>query len=324
MSLIKLKTRHWKENRYLKSKQEIMSKPYQTTNLLAVIGSWAFKIIILGFFGLLILFPFYFMITQALTNTQFQIKGEVLLFPKRFEAGTPVLNWQNFADAFNEGYLQSVVFTVSLTVVSILVRMFFSVTLGYAFALKNWKGKSAFFGFFISLMILPEIGLLTGQYKIVTALGWQTQNWLFITMIIPFAASVFFAWMYRNAFEAIPNSVKESSMLDGANGFVYFFKIAMPMVKSTTWTVAILTAFASWNSYVWPALLFDGIPTLWKPINLWVFETGKSSNAELQVVYRSIRMAGTILAILPMLIVYFILRKRIMNAIARNGNATKG
>lgn len=323
MSLTKLKTRHWRENRYLKSKQEIMSKPYKTTNVWALVGSWAFKILILGFFGLLIIFPFYFMITQALTSKLWQVKGQVLLFPKSFSGG-PVFDWKNFAEAFNEGYLQSIVFTISLTVVSILVRMFFSVTLGYAFALRNWKAKSGFFSFFISLMILPEIGLLTGQYKIVTALGWQSPNWLFITMIIPFAASVFFAWMYRNAFEAIPNSVKESSMLDGANGFVYFFKIAMPMVKSTTWTVAILTAFASWNSYVWPALLFDGTKTLWRPINLWVFQTGKSKDAEIQIVYRSISMAGTILAIAPMLIVYFILRKRIMNAIARNGNATKG
>ncbi len=323
MSLTKLKARHWVENRYLKSKQEIMSKPYQTTNVLALIGSWAFKILILGFFGLLILFPFYFMITQALTDKLWQIRGQVLLFPRSFDKGA-IFNWQNFTEAFSEGYLQSVIFTVSLTVVSILVRMFFSITLGYAFALKNWKGKAGFFWFFISLMIIPEIGLLSGQFKIVTALGWQTPNWLFITMIIPFAASVFFAWMYRNAFEAIPNSVKESSMLDGANGFVYFFKIAMPMVKSTTWTVAILTAFASWNSYVWPSLLFDSVDTLWKPINLWVFQTGKAANAEVQIVYRSIRMAGTILAILPMIIVYFILRKRIMNAIARNGNATKG
>ncbi|TPR54647.1 carbohydrate ABC transporter permease [Metamycoplasma neophronis] len=323
MLLTKLKTRHWRENRYLKSKQELMSKPYSTTSAWAAVGSWAFKIIILGFFGLLILFPFYFMITQSLTSIQWQIKNEVLLFPKSFEGGK-VFNWHNFTEAFDEGYAQAIIYTVSLTVVSILVRMFFSITLGYAFALNNWKGKSAFFGFFISLMIIPEIGLLTGQYTIVTALGWQTQNWLFITMVVPFAASIFFAWMYRNAFEAIPNSVKESSMLDGANGFVYFFKVAMPMVKSTTWTVAVLTAFASWNSYVWPSLLFNGVNTLWKPINLWVFETGKSKNAELQMVYRSIRMAGTILAILPMLIIYFILRKRIMNAIARNGNATKG
>ena len=129
--------------------------------------------------------------------------------------------------------------------------------------------------------------------------------------------------MYRNAFEAIPNSVRESAMLFGASGFKFFTLIALPMVKPTTWTVAILTAFASWNSYTWPlVVLGKNWKGAWTVMNIWLRDTGKDPIDDR--VYVSIRMAATILAILPMMIVYFVLRKRIMNAISRQGKATKG
>ncbi|AZG68373.1 carbohydrate ABC transporter permease [Mycoplasma struthionis] len=328
MSLEKLKARHWKEQQFLKAKQEVMSKPYSSTSAAAKLAGWAFKIFVLVFFALIIIFPFYFMISQSLTNRELTILASntpAVLFPRATATDPTVFHFDNYRAALVSGYLQSVVFTIGVTSLSILVRLFFSLTLGYALSLNNWKGKAGFFAFFLSLMILPEIALLVGQYIVVVRMGWQQKEWLWFALIAPFTASIFFAYMYKNAFEAIPNSVKESSMLDGANGFKYFVKIALPMVSSTTWTVAILTAFASWNSYTWPALLMSGsAKEVWKPMNLWVFDTGKDLNEEVPRVYGSIRMAGTILAILPMFIIYFVLRKRIMNAISRNGNATKG
>ncbi|QJG66237.1 carbohydrate ABC transporter permease [Mycoplasma phocoeninasale] len=325
MSLIKLKTRQSWENRYLKSKQELISKPYSSTGVASKAASWIFKIIVLGFFALLIIFPFYFMLTQSLTDKLWQTRQTTtILFPIPFTEGGKWFHWDNYRAALEQGYLQSLVFTLGITFFSILIRLFFSITLGYALSLKNWKGKGAFFAFFLSLLILPEVALLTGQYTVIVRMGWHSGALTIIALVIPFAASIFFSYMYKNAFEAIPNSVKESSMLDGAGGFRYFFNIALPMVKSTTWTVAILTAFASWNSYTWPALILAGSNSLWQPMNLWVFTTGKDPDADLQILYTSIRMAATVLAILPMLIIYFIFRRRIMDAISRNGNATKG
>ncbi|WP_373435018.1 carbohydrate ABC transporter permease [Metamycoplasma equirhinis] len=326
MLLTGLKIRNWQEKHYLNSKQELMSKPYSSTSLVPKILSMIFKVAVLGLFSLLIIFPFYFMISQSLTSIQWQSnKPDVtILFPRRFDENDKIFHFENIRKALEEGYMQSLLFTSSVTLVSILVRLFFSMTLGYALSIKNWKGKKTFFTIFLALMILPEIALLSGQYKVIVTLGWQTKSWLVLSLIIPFAASIFFSFMYKNAFEAIPNSVKESAMLDGASSFRYFINIALPMVKSTTWTVAILTAFASWNSYTWPSLLISDTNSLWRPMNLWVFSTGKDASAERDFVFVSIRMAATILAILPMFIAYFALRRRIMAAISRQGNATKG
>ncbi|BAP39653.1 carbohydrate ABC transporter permease [Metamycoplasma canadense] len=344
MLLTSLKLRHKREKSALKSKQELMSKPYTTTNVWGKLFSWSFKIIILTFFSFLVILPFYFMIEQSLvdprfyTDPGFKIAWWPFEYQKYLAAGKEFkgllgtsLHWSNFLTSIKEGYLESLVFTASYTAISVFVRLFFVVTLGYALSMKNWRGKNIFFGLLLSLMVIPEITLISLQYTLVSKAEWigAKNPLIIVAMIIPFATSIFNAYMYRNAFEAIPNSVKESSMLDGASGIKYFFNVAFPMVKATTWTVIILTALASWNSYTWPALLWDSAPGktagYYAPINLWLFTTGKYEVAEGQTqTILSVRMAATLLAIIPMIVVYFILRKRIMAAISRQGNATKG
>ncbi|PYF43127.1 carbohydrate ABC transporter permease [Metamycoplasma alkalescens] len=344
MLLTSLKQRYKREKSVLKSKQELMTKPYSTTNVWGKIFEWSFKITILTFFSFLILLPFYFMLEQALVDPRFyegqgfQIAWWPFDFDKFIAAnkefsgflGTKLF-FSNFKGAIQEGYLQSLLFTAGFATISVIVRLFFAITLGYALSMKNWMGKNVFFAILLSLIVIPEITLISLQYTLVSKAGWLgTKNPLIlIAMIVPFATSIFNAYMYRNSFEAIPNSVKESSMLDGASGVKYFFNIALPMVKATTWTVIILTAIASWNSYTWPALLWDSAPGptagYYAPINLWLFTTGRHEVAPGQIqIVLSVRMAATVLAVAPMIIVYFILRNKIMSAISRRGTATKG
>ncbi|MBN4089278.1 carbohydrate ABC transporter permease [Mycoplasma enhydrae] len=349
MLLIKLKNRQWREKLSLRSKQELMSKPYSTTNVLGKFLEWGFKISILTFFSILIILPFYFMIEQSLVDRRFyteEASSKIAWWPfdwksyedngKEFKFGLKTsFHFENIKDAFQKGYWQALIFTASYTTISVMVRLFFAITLGYALAMRKWRGKNAFFGFLLSLMVIPEITLITMQYTFVSKANWLNTNSpvIIVALIIPFATSIFNAYMYKNAFEAIPNSVKESSMLDGASGFKYFFNIALPMVKATTWTVVILTALSSWNSYTWPAVLWTSTPGetagYWSPINLWLFTTGRiqqktEDSSEVQKIVLSIRMAATVLAILPMMLIYLLLRKRIMAAISRQGNATKG
>ena len=169
--------------------------------------------------------------------------------------------------------------------------------------------------------MVPEVALLVGQYQIVVIFNFQTGYRVIIALILPFIASVFSAYMYRNAFEAIPFRTKEAAFVDGASNLKYFLKVAFPMVSPTTWTVAILTGFAAWNSYMWPALLLSGQDM--DVINTWLFKTGRSEGADSRIMM-NVRMAAAIIAIVPMFIVYFLFRSRIMKAISRQGSAIKG
>ncbi|WPB50619.1 carbohydrate ABC transporter permease [Metamycoplasma subdolum] len=310
-----------------------MVRPVETTRPISVILTWVFKIFVLVFFGILIMFPFYYMINQSLLDKYWQNdQNTLVLFPLKFPDKKGVdFHFENFRTAAQAGYLKAIVTTAGITALSVVLRIFFSITFGYAFSIKKWRFKQLSWGFFLALLVLPEVALMAGQYLVVVRLGWHV-DWKIspiriVTLTMPFAASVFSGFMYRNSFESIQGVVRQSSMLDGASAFAYFTKIAMPMVKATTWTVAILTALASWNSFSWPLLILSKQePGSWTVMNIWLMEVGKSkeSAGEVEIIYTSIRMAGTILGILPMFVVYFVLRKRIMNAISRQGNATKG
>ncbi len=271
------------------------------------------KVFALVFFGALVLFPFYYMIaTSLMTNSEATDTVTTHLAPEKPQ-------WGNFKSAFVDGYWMAILYSFLIASITIMVKLVITILLGYAFSIKKYKGKKIVWVFFLSLMMLPEVALLSGQYQMIVRLGWYYGTNILLGLFIPFVASVFSAVMFKNAFEAIPDRTKEAAMIDGAGSVGYFFKVALPMIKPTTLTVIILTAFASWNSYMWPALLLQGKDI--QTIPTWVFTTGKDSNGQLLI---PIRMAGTTLAIIPMLLVYFVFRGRIMKAISRQGSAIKG
>ncbi|QZE12226.1 carbohydrate ABC transporter permease [Mycoplasma sp. Ms02] len=315
-------------NRRLTKKQDRVGSQIETTKLYSKLLLLMFKIFVLVFFGIVVLFPFYYMISTSLfSNEQAEATNDIHLVPRDINTGKIQLYWENFNKAFQNGYFRALIFTAAVTALSVCGKTFFSMTFGYAFSLKKWRFKEAAWFFFLSLLVLPELALLSQQYIIVSRLGWagsENNFYILISLTIPFVASVFSGFMFRNAFEGISDSVKESAKIDGASELKFFVKIAVPMIKPTIWTVAILTAFASWNSYIWPSTIFAG-STEAPVLSVWLFNTGKDETLGTEArFFVNIRMAGAILVIMPLLVVYVVIRKRIMAAISRQGTATKG
>lgn len=307
-----------------KIKQEKMFEPIEHRSLKSSIFINIFKTIILIFFGIIVIFPFYFMISTALLSIQEVTGNSIPLSPNSPQ-------WSNFSNVITTGsYWIAIGITAFITFVSVLARLFFSMTLGYVFSLKNWRFKTAIWWFLLALLVLPESALLIGQYRIVVQLGWKASSWVLVSMFLPFVASTFSSFMYKNAFSSISDYTKEAAMIDGLGPVSFFFKLALPMVKTTTVTVIILTAFASWNSFTWPQLLLAGnefsselkdIQT----ITTWLFITGLDQNdPDAQRVFINLRMAGAILALLPMFITYILFRKRMIKVISRQTFSVKG
>ena len=250
--------------------------------------------------------------SSLMTNAEATDTKVTHLFPAKPQ-------WGNYLDAFKDGYWSAIMYSFGIVALTLVFKITVTILMGYAFSLKKYRGKKAIWYFFLSLMMLPEVALMSGQYQMIVKLGWQAGSGILLGLFVPFVASIFSAVMFKNAFESIPDRTKEAAMVDGATGLTYFLKIALPMIRPTTLTVIILTAFSSWNSYMWPALLLQGKDI--QTIPTWVFLTGRDANGDLIM---PIRMAGTVLAILPMLLVYFGFRGRIMKAISRQGSAIKG
>ncbi|QJG66921.1 carbohydrate ABC transporter permease [Mycoplasma phocoenae] len=310
----------------LNSKQSLMTKQVDTKSVWSSLLGFMFKMLVLVFFGLIIIFPFYYMIMTSLISNDLSLKeGELILYPSKVNGKGWEFHFENFKKALEEGYLQAVLFTAAVTSLSVVCKIFFSITFGYAFSLRKWKYKNLSWALFLSLLVLPEAALLAGQYKVVVTLGWHVGFYRLLSLTLPFVASVFSGYMFRTAFEAVPDSVKESAMIDGASELKFFITIAIPMVKGTIWTVGILTALAAWNSFLWPSLIIGPGDNSYPVMNVWLFTTGKdNSSSEISRVFRNIRMAAAILAIAPMFITYFLFRGRIMRTISRNNVASKG
>ncbi len=313
MLRLKLKIQQNFRRRNVKRNVEKVSSQVRTTSIAWILISNIMKASTLIFFGAIVLFPFYYMIaTSLMTNSEATDTVSTHLMPAKAQ-------WENFKTALAAGYWKSILFSFSIATITIVIKLIITVLMGYAFSMKKYKGKKLIWTFFLSLMMLPEVALLSGQYQMIVKLGWYYGANVLLGLFIPFVASVFSAVMFKNAFESIPDRTKEAAMVDGATEMSYFFRVALPMIQPTTLTIVILTAFSSWNSYMWPALLLQGKDI--QTIPTWVFTTGKDSNGDLII---PIRMAGTALAIAPMLIFYFVFRRKVMNSISKQGSAIKG
>ena len=311
----KLKLKLWFDKKRLQRLSNRTNKQVSSGGITFPIISFLFKSITLLFFSFLIIFPLFYMISTSLMTYQETLSTETKFVPK-----TP--QWNNFKVAMLEGYWQALLITLIVTATSIILKIFITMLMGYAFSLKNWRFKKIIWTIFLTLLMIPEVALLYGQYQVVVKFNLKVESQVIMALILPFITSLFSAFMFKNAFEAISFRTKKAAFIDGTSHIKYFIKIAIPTVSSTIWTVVILTGFIAWNSYIWPSLLLEG--TQYSVINTWLFKTGFDSSSGGSKVMMNIRLAAAIFAILPMFIVYFVFRSRIMKAISQQSFAIKG
>ncbi|WP_129687707.1 ABC transporter permease subunit [Mycoplasmopsis bovigenitalium] len=345
---IQRKLANWK----LKRKRDSVTQQVLDKSLATVLTKYFAKLILLTFFAMIIMIPFIYMILlSSMSNTQADAvkQGQSSIWPQEWHIAKNLASAANgsgesffppfnnpealakWLENFPQTYLFSFILTLANVLLSIVLKVFVTMLLGYGFSLKKWRGKELIWWFLMMLLVLPEVALLSGQQWVVFKLNniprpadkFSEFTYNLFIIAVPFVASIFNGLMYRNAFESIPNRIKEVAMIDGAVGAKYLFKIAIPMVQPTTLTIVILTTLASWNSYLWPSLIAG---TNYRVMSVWLFDVGKdhsSTTADDRVFY-NIKMAGAILVILPMFAFFLVARRKIMNAISRQGSTIKG
>ncbi|VEU76512.1 carbohydrate ABC transporter permease [Mycoplasmopsis columboralis] len=339
---LKLRANRYFVGKKLKRNQERVSSQVREKNLYSVILSSLLKLFVLCLFGVAVIFPFVFMILISFMNDTEagSLKTTFTLLPS-FKGGTSYVygegnvnldTWSavvanTYNKAISSGYWDSFILTTVNVFVSVFLKVFITSLMGYAFSLKTWRGKGLIWFLALALLVLPEVALLSGQYIVVLKTGLFKTFFLFVIAVAaPFSASIFNTVMYKNAFEAIPGRIKEVSLVDGASGAKYFFKIALPMVVPTTLTIVILTSLSSWNAYLWPSVISTIGDTKFEVISVWLFKAGlnpddPNSGANIAV---NVKLAASIIVILPMFIVYLFARKWIMRAVSRQGSTIKG
>ena len=253
--------------------------------------------------ALCMIFPFIWMLLSS-----FKTHGEIIQFPpKLFPSHFGLENYkQAFSMApFGKYFLNSVV----VMVLSVICTTTTSILGAFAFSKMKFPGKEIIFAILLSLMMIPfEMLIITNYTTIVKLKLYNTIP----ALVLPFVASIFYTYILRNFFDTISDSLYYSARIDGASNWMYLWRIMVPIAKPSLFTIILLNALSSWNSFMWPLYVTSDAASRTLPYGLQVFTTEAGSLQELL-------MAASTLVVLPMIILFIIARKYIVNGVSRGG-----
>ena len=264
---------------------------------------------LLAVWALVVLFPFYWMVLTSLKSFS-AYNNEYI--PKFFTA-EPTL--QNYRDAFTtvplgRYLLNTLLFTVATTGLMMLVI----VPAAYAFARLEFKGRNAVFALFLSLMMIPTELVIITNY--VTIVNWNMRN-TYLGLILPSVTSVFYIYLLKENFEAVPDELYKAAKVDGTSDLKYLLKVMLPICQPTVVTIVILKVIECWNSYVWPRLI------TYDP-QYYLVSNGIQEIRENGFGRENIpaMMAAVVVISVPLIVLFLVFRHKIMEGVSRGG--TKG
>ncbi len=263
----------------------------------------------LAFWGLIVLFPFYWML---LTSVKSYGSYNSEYIPAFFTLH-PTL--QNYKEAFTavplfSYFINTLIFTLVTTGLMLIITLLSA----FAFARLNFPGKNVIFLLFLSLMMIPNELVVITNYVTITNLNMRNS---YPGLILPSVASVFFIYLLKENFEQVPEEIYKAAKVDGTSDLKYLFKVLVPISRPTVITIIILKVIECWNSYVWPRLVTDN-PRYFLVSN-GIQEIRENGFGRENV---PAMMASVVAVSIPLIILFLIFHKRIMEGVSRGG--TKG
>lgn len=264
--------------------------------------------IFLVFIAIIILFPFFTMLTSSVKSlTEFN-RSVPTIIPTSWQ-------FENYVTAYKDGNLGRLfVNTVYVGIISTLLSLVITVLSAFAFARLEFKGKGVMFSFLLATMMIPgELFTITNYSTVVVTLQWKNT---FAALIIPFLVSVFYIYLLRQNFMQIPNELYLAAKVDGTSDMKYLLKVMVPLSMPTLISVTILKMMGAWNSYIWPRLVAND--DLHKLITNGLRGTAFVDPGS-GLTNFPVQMAAVAIVSAPLFIVFLFLRKYIMRGVSRSG-----
>ncbi|MCA9943754.1 MAG: carbohydrate ABC transporter permease [Anaerolineales bacterium] len=231
-----------------------------------------------------------------------------------FLPSTP--QWGNYIEAWQEADFSEFFFnSLQLALITVAGEVVFGVLAAYAFARMEFPGKNLLFGLFLATLTLPQAITWVPNFLTVSWLGKVTpvqwiDNWPALT--VPFMASAFGIFLLRQFFQQIPDELWDSAQIDGAGHLRYLLQIVVPLSKAPILILALFGFLGSWDSLAWPLLVTRSLE--WRPISY-----GLQSFLQEAGSFVHLQMAGAIITILPILVIYFFTQRQFIEAMTRSG-----
>ena len=262
--------------------------------------------------AVIVLFPFYWMVLTSVKNTAAYNNEKI----PEFITLAPTV--ENYGKAFTEVslgryFLNTLIFTVATTGLMMLII----VPAAFAFARLQFRGKNLLFALFLSLMMIPTELVIITNYVTIVNWGFNRGNLTYLGLILPSVTSVFYIYLLKENFEAIPDELYNAAKVDGTSDMKYLLKVMVPISQPTIVTIVILKVIECWNSYVWPRLItYDK--------NYFLVSNGIQEIRENGFGKENIpaMMAAVVVISIPLIVLFLVFRKKIMAGVSRGG--TKG
>ena len=249
------------------------------------------------------IFPFLWMLL-----TSFKTQSEAMAIPPKILPSSWELT--NFFTALQSLPFTNLYLNTGLMILfRVICAVVFSSMAGYAFAKLNFPGKNLLFGLVLMQMMLPSQIFIIPQYQMLAKMG--ATNSIF-ALVFPGLVSAFGTFFLRQAYMGIPNDIAEAAYLDGCNKWQTFVKVMFPLTGSSMAALAIFTAVFAYADLMWPLICNTDL-------NMMTLSAGLSTLNGQYTTNFPVLMAGSLLAMIPMLILYLLFQKQFIEGIAMTG-----
>jgi len=220
--------------------------------------------------------------------------------------------WRNYAQVFSKipfhlFFLNSVIITGG----ALLGQLFSSALVAFSFARLRWFGRDFFFILMLSTMMLPAAVTLVPHFILFKSLGWIDT---FLPLVLPsyFGGGAFSIFLLRQFFKTIPTDLEDAARIDGCSSFRVFWQIMVPLAKPALATIAVLSFIGHWNNFMGPLIYLDSYQKFPVALGINMFKDAYS-------IYPHYMMAASIMALVPVLVLFFLAQKYMVRGIVLTG-----
>ncbi|HUA42439.1 MAG TPA: carbohydrate ABC transporter permease [Streptosporangiaceae bacterium] len=259
---------------------------------------------------IVLIFPFAWLLITSIETPAESLHFPPILTPHH-------LDFSNYPQAlqaapFGHFFVNSAIVAVT----TVLANLVLCSLAGYAFARYRFVGRGLMFGLCMATLMVPFQVTMIPQYLITKWLGINLLSSVGINhigaLILPNAATAFGVFFLRQFFRTLPIEYEEAARVDGANRLVVFWRIVLPLSGPALSTLAALTFLDSWNNFLWPLIAINHTSAMTVPLGLATFQSAHST-------HWTLLMAGNVMSLIPILIVFFAAQRYFVRSVAATG-----
>lgn len=260
-----------------------------------------YLILIMGI--VITILPFAWMILTSLKGQSEAIRVPPVIFPE-------VLRFGNYAKVFEKiPFARMYLNTIINALVVVVMQLLLCSMAAYAFGRIKFPGRNVIFGILLAVLMVPSSFFILPQYLIIQKMGLLNT---IPALFIPNLFSAFGTFLLRQFFMALPDEIEDAARLDGCNHFMIYSRIMLPLIRSGLVALGILTLRFAWNDLMWPLIVNTSTEKMTLSAGLSFMQGQYATD------YPTM-MAGAVMAVLPLLILFAIFQKQFIEGVAMSG-----